>query len=60
MTCNKEFMTNLQPCNLEPMTFGDGAKGIVIDSGLLKVSIMPKLKNVLLVNELKVNLISIT
>ena len=58
MTCNKEFLTNLQPCNLEPMTFADGAKGIVIGNGHLKVPIMPKLKNVL-VNELWVNLISI-
>ena len=25
MTCNKEFLTNLQPYNLEPVTFDDGA-----------------------------------
>ena len=42
------------------MTFGDGAKGVVIGIGLLKVPSMPKLKNVCLVNELKVNLISIS
>ena len=41
------------------MTFGDGAKGTVIGNGLLKVPCMPKLENVLLVNGLKVNLISI-
>ena len=41
------------------MTFGDGAKGTVIGSGLLKVPCMPKLENVLLVNGLKVNLINI-
>ena len=42
------------------MTFDDGAKGNVIGSDLLKVPSMPKLKNVLLVNRLKVNLISIS
>ena len=60
MKGNKEFLTNLQPCNLESMTFGDGDKGTVIGSGLLKVLSMPKLENVLLVNGLKVNLISIS
>ena len=60
MTGNKEFFTNLQPCNLESVRFGDGAKGPVIGSGLLKVPCMLKLENVLLVNRLKVNLISIS
>ena len=60
MTDNKEFMTNLQPCDLESMTFNDDAKGTVIDNDLLKVQSMPKLENVLLVNRLKVNLISIS
>ena len=50
MTCIKEFMINLQPCNLESVTFGDGTKGIMIGSGLLKVPSMPKSENVLLVN----------
>ena len=43
MTGNKEFLINLQPCNLESMTFDDVAKGTVIGSGLLKVPGMPKL-----------------
>ena len=60
MTCNKEFFTNLQPCNLEYVTFGDGAKGSMIGSGLLKALGMPKLENVLLMNEIKVNIISIS
>ena len=60
MIGNKEFLTNLQPCNLEFVTFDDGAKGIVIGSGLLKVLSMLKLENILLVNRLKVNLINIT
>ena len=58
MTDNKEFLTNLQPCNLESITFGDGAKGIEISGSLLKVPGMPKLDNVLM-NGLKINLISI-
>ena len=37
MIVNKEFLTNLQPCNLEFVTFGDGAKRTVFDSGSLKV-----------------------
>ena len=60
MTGNKEFLINLQPCNLESMTFDDGAKGTVIGSDLLKVPGMPKLENVILVNGLKVNLINIS
>ena len=60
MTGNKEFLTNQQPCNLESITFSDGGKGIVIGSGLLKVPGMLKLENVLLMNGLKVNLISIS
>ena len=41
------------------MIFGDGAKGTMIDNGLLKVLGMPKLENILLVGGLKANLISI-
>ena len=59
MIGNKKFLTNLQPCNLEFVTFGYGAKGTMIVNGLLKVPSMPKLENVL-VNRLKVNLISIS
>ena len=47
MTCNKEFLTNLQPCNLEFVTFSDGVKGTMIGSCLLKVPGMPKLENVI-------------
>ena len=43
MTCNKEFLTDLQPCKLEFVTFGVGGKGIVIGSGLLKIICIPKL-----------------
>ena len=50
MTGNKEFLTNLQPCSLESITFGDCPKGTVLGSGSLKIPSMPKLENVLLVN----------
>ena len=53
-------MTILKPCNLEFVTFGDGAKGTMIGSGLLKVLGMPKLENVLLVDGLKTNIINIS
>ena len=60
MTRNREFLTNLQPCSLESLTFGDRGTCIVFGSGSLKVSGMSKLENVLLVNGLKVNLILIS
>ena len=60
MICNKEILTNFQPCNLESMTFGDSVKGVVLGSDLLKFPGMPNLENVLLVNGLKANLISIS
>ena len=60
MTCNKEFIINLQPCTLESVTFDDGGKGTILGSGSLKVPGMPKLENVLLMDGLKVNLISIS
>ena len=59
MTSNKELLTNLQPCVLESVTFGDKVRDTVIRCGLLKVLGMPELENVLLVDGLKVNLISI-
>ena len=60
MTCNREVFINLQPCSLELVTFGDGGKGTVLGSGSLKVPSMPKLENVLPMDGLKVNLISIS
>ena len=60
MTGNREFLINLQPCNLESVTFDDRGKGTVLGSISLKVPSMPKLENVLLVDGLKVNLITIS
>lgn len=42
------------------MTFGDGVKGRVLRKGVLDVDGFPRLKNVLLVEGLKANLISIS
>ena len=60
MTGNREIFINLQPCSLEFVTFGDRGNGLVLGSGSLKVPGMPRLENVLLVEGLKVNLISIS
>ena len=35
MTGNRELFTNLQPCNLESITFGNGGTGTVLGSGAL-------------------------
>ena len=60
MTSNREFLINLQPCSLKSVTFDNEGKGIVLGSSCLKVPGMPKLENVLLMDGLKVNLISIS
>ena len=39
ITGKKEFLTNFQPCNLEIVIFGEGAKGTMIGSGLLKFQV---------------------
>ncbi|KAG9460048.1 hypothetical protein H6P81_004556 [Aristolochia fimbriata] len=57
---SSEFLTNLQKENGGQVTFGDGGKGSIIGIGELNVKGLPKLKNVLLVNGLKANLISIS
>ncbi|KAG9449455.1 hypothetical protein H6P81_009420 [Aristolochia fimbriata] len=60
MTGSSEFLTNLQKKNGGQVTFGDGGKGSVIGICELNVKGLPNLKNVLLVNGLKANLISIS
>ncbi|KAG9458354.1 hypothetical protein H6P81_002862 [Aristolochia fimbriata] len=55
-----EFLTNLHKENGGQVTFGDGAKGSVVGKGDLNVQGLPKLTNVLLVEGLKANLISIS
>ncbi|KAG9445159.1 hypothetical protein H6P81_016499 [Aristolochia fimbriata] len=60
MIGSTEFLTNLHKENGGQVTFGDGAKGSVVGRGDLNVQGLPKLKNVLLVDGLKANLISIS
>ena len=59
MTGNEYLLTNLQPYSFAFVTFGDGAKGSVLGSCSLNVMGMPKLRDVLLVEGLKVNMINI-
>ncbi|KAG9450348.1 hypothetical protein H6P81_010313 [Aristolochia fimbriata] len=60
MTGTAENLTDLHREDGGQVTFGDGAKGAVIGRGKLKVDGLPKLENVLLVNGLQANLISIS
>ena len=60
MTGERSFLTNFQSSTDGHVTFGDGAKGRVLGRGTLNVDGLPKLKNVLFVEGLKANLISIS
>ncbi|KAG9442463.1 hypothetical protein H6P81_018317 [Aristolochia fimbriata] len=60
MTGNAGNLTDIHREDGGQVTFGDGAKGAVIGRGRLKVDGLPKLENVLLVNGLKANLLSIS
>ena len=60
MTGNKSFLTKLEGTNGQFVTFGGGAKGKIIGKGSLQVDGLPELTEVLLVDGLTVNLISIS
>ena len=60
MTGESKFMKNVQTCTKGHVTFGDGVKGSILGNGVLDVEGFPRLKNVLLVEGLKANLISIS
>ncbi|CAM8987051.1 unnamed protein product [Rhodiola kirilowii] len=61
MTGNPQYLINVKPiCKRQFVTFGDGGKGQVIGYGTLKVPDLPELEDILLVDGLKVNLISIS
>ena len=60
MIGNKCLLTNLQPFILDFVTFRDGAKGSVLGSSFLNVLEMPKLRDVLLAEGLKANMINIS
>ncbi|CAM8987614.1 unnamed protein product [Rhodiola kirilowii] len=61
MTGDPRFLMKIQPViKKQFVTFGDGGKGQVIGCGTLKVPDLPVLEDTLLVEGLKVNLISIS
>ncbi|CAM8932100.1 unnamed protein product [Rhodiola kirilowii] len=61
MTGNPQYLINVKPIRKRRVvTFGDGGKGQVIGCGTLKVPDLPELEDILLVDGLKVNLISIS
>ena len=60
MMGNKCLLTNILLSSLNYITFEDSAKGSVLRSRSLNVLGMPKLRDVLLVEELKANLITIS
>lgn len=60
MTGDKSFVLDIQPCNFGHVTFGDGAKGRVVGKGRLNYPSLAILKEVILVEGLIVNLISIS
>ena len=59
MTGNKCLMVNVLPSSLDYVTFGDGAKGNVLGLGSLNVPGILELKDVLLDEGLKSNLMCI-
>ncbi|KAI3461556.1 hypothetical protein Pfo_018219 [Paulownia fortunei] len=60
MTGDKEKLKGYQSVNEGHVIFEDGEKGRVLGKGVLNVEGLPKLKNVLYVESLKANLISIS
>ena len=59
MTGNKWLLSNILPSSLDSIKFGDDAKGSVLGSSFLNVPSLPKLRDVLLVDGLKANMINI-
>ncbi|CAM8987445.1 unnamed protein product [Rhodiola kirilowii] len=61
MTGNPQYLINVKPIRKRQfVTFEDGGEGQVIGCGTLKVPDLPELEDILLVDGLKVNLISIS
>ncbi|KAI3462099.1 hypothetical protein Pfo_018762 [Paulownia fortunei] len=59
MTSNKSNLSNFQSIEKGRVTFEDGVSGQIVSKGTLDVKGLPRLKNVLLIEGLKTNLISI-
>ena len=55
-----QLSSNVLPYSMDPVTFEDGGKGTVFGSRSLNVFSLSKATDVLLVDGLKVNLISIS
>ena len=60
MTENKCILIDLQPSSLDNVIFEDGAKGKVVVMGSLIIPRLSKIKDVMLVERLTINLISIS
>ena len=60
MTGNKRLLSNVLPSSLDSVTFRDSSKGSILRLGSLNVLGLPKLRDVLLIDGLKANLISIS
>ncbi|KAI3463760.1 hypothetical protein Pfo_020423 [Paulownia fortunei] len=60
MTSNKSNLSNFQSIEIGHVTFGDEVSGRILGKGTLDVKGLPRLKNVLLIEGLKTNLISIS
>ncbi|GAA0154676.1 transmembrane signal receptor [Lithospermum erythrorhizon] len=60
MTGKRSNLTDIKELNGSHVTFGGGAKGKITGKGTLKVEGLPNLQDVLLVDGLTVNLISIS
>ena len=60
MTSNKSFLMNYKRCLVGYVTFGDGQRSQVIGRGTLMMLGLPRLENVLHVDCLKANLVSIS
>ncbi|KAG9450294.1 hypothetical protein H6P81_010259 [Aristolochia fimbriata] len=60
MTGKSELLRNISYTESGQVTFGDGVKGTITGKGTLNVDGLPRLLNVLLVQGLKANLISIS
>ena len=60
MTENKCILTDLQTSRQNSVIFGDDARGKFVGMGFLIIPSLSRLKDVMLVEGLKVNLISIS
>ncbi|XP_062102828.1 uncharacterized protein LOC133812992 [Humulus lupulus] len=57
---DKDFLVNIRPMQCGEVTFGNGLAGNVIGMGTLNFEGLPRLKNVMLVEGLRVNLLSVS